>query len=89
MASKENSSINFSMQPTDNMGLERNDPEEDIELSNLEYMIEDEFQNIAKSVTNMQMNTSSVYDGKVYNRLDDYLEVSGDIAKLGIVNTSG
>ena len=61
---------------------------DDMEMSH-HQAIDEEFSNIMETVTRFKENYSRLNDGKIYNRLDDYLEVSGDIAKLALQNSSG
>jgi hypothetical protein len=51
--------------------------------------IDEEFEQIADTIQQFQINRSVTHDGKIYNRLDDYLEVSNDVAKLAIKNSGG
>jgi len=50
--------------------------------------IDEEFSQIVDTITQYKENYSNLHNGKIYNRLDDYLEVSGDIAKLALENSS-
>lgn len=61
---------------------------DDMRMSH-DHAIDEEFSNIVDAVTGFKDNYTNIHNGKMYNRLDDYLEVSGDIAKLALVNSSG